>query len=78
MEAMKKQNALSVKKSIEGWSSWELNDYFIIISHQKPTQNNNTSLKLPGVIVEFTRKLVFFTTAKLYNVNVNVQCKCTQ
>ena len=42
-------------------------EYFSFLSHKKGTRNNSISLNLPSVRSEFTKRSVYFSSAKLYN-----------
>ena len=42
-------------------------EYFSLLSHEKRTRNNSGSLNLLSVKIEFSKKSVYFSGAKLYN-----------
>ena len=42
-------------------------EYVSLLSHEKCTRNNSISLNLPSIRTEFSKRSVYFSSAKLYN-----------
>ena len=42
-------------------------EYFSFLNHKKGTRNNSISLNLSSVRSEFTKRSVYYSSAKLYN-----------
>ena len=62
----KKKVCKFVRKCIDGDLD-NFNNYFEMIKHNKRTRNNNSSIRLPKINLESTRKSFHFYGASLYN-----------